>query len=169
MSTTITGKPVDAGAVRVLKRAYSLLVKAGNDSVRAAWRFGQALDSFTDSYTQHQIADAMDLSVSTVARYLRLYRAYQRVEQALEASAQLETYNIDTITELQNMLRPVEHGRPLAGRHWRSRCRNCHSVDITREEVDEDGNPVEDEAAGLLCLRPPSGWAHSRPGAPPTG
>lgn len=141
----ITGKGVDAGTVKVLRLAYRGLVKAGNDSVRAAWRFGQALDSFTDSYTQLQLADAMGLSVSTLARYLRLYRAYQRVELALEASAQLETYNIDTITELQNQLHPVEHGRPLAGRHWRFTCRSCQGHDVGREEIDADGNLVGDE------------------------
>lgn len=146
MTATTAGRAVDAGTVRTLKLAYKGLVKAGNDSVRAAWRFGQTLDSFSDSYTQIQLADAMDLSVSTIARYQRLYRAYQRVEEALEASAQLETYNIDVITELQNMLKPVEHGRPLAGRHWRSVCRTCHGTDIARVEIDADGNEIRDEA-----------------------
>jgi transcriptional regulator with XRE-family HTH domain len=143
---TITGKPVSDTEARILRRAYRGLVKAGNDSVRAAWRFGQALDSFTDNHTQLQLADAMGLSVSTIARYLRLYRVYQRVELALEASAQLETFNIDVITELQNMLHPVEHGRPLAGRHWHSVCRTCYGTDIARVETDADGNEIEDEA-----------------------
>lgn len=145
MTATTAGRPVSDAEARVLQRAYRGLVKAGNNSVRAAWRFGQALDSFTDNHTQLQLADAMGLSVSTIARYLRLYRAYQRVEQALEASAQLETFNIDVIVELQNMLNPVEHGRPLAGRHWRSVCRHCHGVDIARVEIDENGQPVGDE------------------------
>jgi transcriptional regulator with XRE-family HTH domain len=152
MSATITGRPVSDAEARILRRAYRGLVKAGNDSVRAAWRFGQTLDSLTDNHTQLQLADAMGLSVSTIARYLRLYRAYQRVEQALEASAQLETYNIDTITELQNMLHPVEHGRPLAGRHWLSVCRTCHGVDIARVEISEDGQPVEDEDEDELAI-----------------
>ena len=137
-----TGKDVDARTARVLRLAYQGLVKAGNDSVRAAWRFGQALDSFTDAYTQLQLAGALGLSVSTLARYLRLYRAYQRAELALEAAEELETYNIDVITQLQNMLHPVEHGRPLAGRHFRYFCRACRSHDVARVEVDEEGNPV---------------------------
>jgi hypothetical protein len=154
MTATTAGRNVDAGTVRVLRLADRGLVKAGNDSVRAAWRFGQALDSFTDNYTQLQLADAMSLSVSTIARYLRLYRAYQRVEQALEASVQLETFNIDTITELQNMLNPVQHGRPLAGRHWRSVCRNCHSDDIARLEIDAKGHLVEIEDEAETGARP---------------
>ena len=140
MTATTAGRGVDAGTVRALQRAYRGLVKAGNDSVRAAWRFGQCLDSFTDSYMQLQLADAMDLSVSTISRYLRFYRAYQRVEQALEASAQLETYNIDTLVEFQDQLAPVEHGRPLAGRHYRYVCRRCQSRDVGRFEVDGNGN-----------------------------
>jgi transcriptional regulator with XRE-family HTH domain len=117
--------------------AYKSLVKAGNDSVRAAWRFGQTLDSFSDSYRQTELADAMGLSVSTLQRYLRLYRSYQRLELALEASDQLETYNIDTIVELHDQLNPVHH-RPLAGRRFRFSCRACGSHEVKREEITED-------------------------------
>jgi hypothetical protein len=148
----ITGKEVDARTEHVLRLAYRGLVKAGKDSVRAAWRFGQAIDSCTDSYTLLQLAGALGVHPGTVSRYLRLYRAYQRPELALEASEQLETYNIDVITALQHMLHPVEHGRPLAGRHWTSVCRVCHSTDVARVEVDEEGNPVEE--AGVLLGAP---------------
>jgi hypothetical protein len=146
-ATTSPARAVDAGTLKALKLSYAQLVKAGGNSVRAAWRFGQTLDSFSDAYNQRQIADGMDLSVSTIARYLRLYRAYQRPELALEASSQLETYNIDTITELQDQRLPVGHGRPLAGRHWVSTCRTCGSHDVGRDEIlpDEDGNPVTGE------------------------
>ncbi len=125
--------------------AYKSLVKAGNDSVRAAWRFGQTIDSFTDAYKQSDLADAMGLSVSTLHRYRRFYHAYQRPELALEASEQLETYNIDTLWELQTQLHPVEHARPLAGRHFRYRCHHCQSTDVGREEVPEDDAKAEAE------------------------
>jgi hypothetical protein len=138
MTTTTTRRAVDAGTVRALQMAYRGLVKAGNDSVRMAWRFGQTIDSFTDTYTMAQLGDAMELSVGTPNRYARLYRAYQRVELALEASAQLETFNIDLIFQLQNMLRPVEHGRPMAGRRYVYTCRACHSHDVGRQEIDPE-------------------------------
>ena len=146
--TTTTGRAVDAGTLRALRLSYKSLVKSGNDSVRAAWRFGQTLDSFSDSYTQLQIADAMELNVSTIARYLRLFRAYQRPELALAASQELETYNIDTITELQTALGPIEHGRPMAGRRFRYRCQHCKSTEIHREEIPED-ELAEVELAGV--------------------
>jgi hypothetical protein len=137
MTTTTLGREVDAGTLRTLQDSYRCLVKAGGDSVRMAWRFGQCLDSQTDTYTGLQIADAMELSVGTIRRYLRLYRSYQRPELAIQASEQLETYNIDLIIELQDQLGPVEH-RTTAGRRFRYRCGHCHSLDVAREEYDPD-------------------------------
>ena len=138
MTTTTTGRAVDAGTVKALSLSYKSLVKAGNDSVRSAWRFGQTVDSFTDAYTLAQLADAMGLSAGTLYRYARLYRAYQRVELAIAASEQLETFNIDIIWQLQNQLGPIEHGRPMAGRRYRYTCNHCHSTDVARVEIDPD-------------------------------
>ena len=107
MTDVTTSRIVDAKTARALSMAYKSLVKAGNDSVRAAWRFGQTIDSFSDSYKQYELADAMGLSVSTLHRYRRLYLAYQRPELALKASEELESFNIDVIYELQNQLNPV--------------------------------------------------------------
>jgi hypothetical protein len=152
MSTTIaitTGRGVGADAQRALKASYKQLVKAGNDSVRAAWRFGQCLDSFTDAYSLAQLADAVGLSIATVYRYRRLYAAYQRPELALEASEQLETYNIDTLVQLQGGLLPSEHGRPLAGRRFHYRCRHCRSTDVAREEMTEEEAAEADAVAAL--------------------
>jgi hypothetical protein len=143
MRATTSGRAVDAGTASLLAQAYKSLVKAGNDSVRSAWRFGQTIDSFTDDYTMAQLADAMDLSTGTLHRYARLYRAYQRPELALRASEQLETFNIDIIWQLQNQLSPVEHGRPMAGRRYRYTCNHCHSTDVGRIEID----PAEADAA----------------------
>lgn len=146
MTPTTPGRRVDAGTLNALNENYGLLVKAGEDSVRAAWRFGQCVDSFSEAYYMHELADSMDLSVGTLYRYRRLYLAYQRPELALEAARQLETYNIDLIWRLHNDLHPVEHGRSLRGRHWRNVCHNCQSEDVGRIEVDRDGHPlVSDE------------------------
>jgi hypothetical protein len=144
----ITGKSVDASTARLLRRSYANLVKAGHNSVRSAWRFGQTLDSFSDKhtgYTQVQLAEATGLGTGTVYKYRRFYGLYQTPELAVQASEELETYDIGVLIELHGQLHPVEHGRPLAGRHWRYTCRNCYSSDVGREEVDEDGEPVGDE------------------------
>lgn len=143
MSTTTTGRAVDAGTVHALQASYRSLVKAGNDSVRSAWRFGQCIDSFSDTYTKAQLAEAMDLSVGTLHRYHRLFAAYQRPELAVQASEQLETFNIDIIWQLHDQLHPVAHGRPMAGRRYRYRCGACHSTEVVREEL------TPEEAAAL--------------------
>lgn len=142
--TTTTGRAVDAGTVRSLQASYKSLVKAGNDSVRSAWRFGQCIDSFTDAYTKAQLADAMGLSVGTLHRYHRLFAAYQRPELAVQASEQLETFNIDIIWELHDQLHPVSHARPMAGRRYRYRCHSCQSTDVGREELAPDEAELAD-------------------------
>jgi hypothetical protein len=142
--TTTTGRPVAAGMAATLEESYSALVKSGRDSVRAAWRFGQCCDSFTDDFTVKEQAEALDLSSGTIARYLRFYRAFQRPELAVEASTRLETYNIDLITEMAGSLKPVEHGRPLAGRRYRYRCHHCDSIDVAREEIPADELDAEE-------------------------
>jgi hypothetical protein len=145
--TIVRSMEVDEGTAQMLATAYKALVKAGGDSVRAGWRFGQVLDGCSEAFTQRQLADALNLSTGTLGRYLRLYRAYQRPELAVEAAKQLQTFNIDYIVELQNQLKPVEH-RTLAGRHFQYHCTSCGSREVKRQEVDEAGNPVaEDEVA----------------------
>lgn len=142
MTTTSPGRRVDAGTVSTLNLSYQGLVKAGENSVIAAWKFGQCIDSFSHMYTMLQLADAMELSYGCLYRYHRLYLAYQRPELALEVAHQIESFNIDSIWQLRNDRKPVRHGRPLAGRHWRGKCHNCGSHDVGREEVDKDGHPV---------------------------
>jgi hypothetical protein len=143
-----TGRLVDADVQRALRMSYSEVGRANNNSVRAAWRFGQCIDSFLDAYTMGQLADALRLSKGTLGRYHRLYGAYQRPELAVEASEQLQTYNIDLIFQLQNMLTPVEHARPYAGRRYRYRCNHCYSEDVAREEFDPATGATLDPATG---------------------
>ena len=155
MATTTPGRSVDAGTVNALNDSYSHLTKAGEDSVIAGYKFGQCVDSFSHLYTMAQLADSMNLSAGTLYRYTRLYLAYQRVELAVQAARQLETYNIDLIWRLQNDLHPVVHGRSLRGRHWRSKCHHCGSDDVGRIEVDKDGHPlVSDEELAAMVNGP---------------
>lgn len=157
MTTTTDRYAVDSGARQVLALSYAQLVKAGNDSVRAAWRFGQTIDSLSDTYTRQQLADAIGLSAQTIYRYHRFYGAYQRPELALAAADQLETYNIDTLWRLANDLDPlVEHGRPLAGRRYRYRCARCASTEVRREEIEPE--PEDQDQADVA--------AHTRPVSP---
>jgi hypothetical protein len=150
MTTTqhlhLVGREVDQEAGRELRELYGVVVSSNRDSVRASWRFGQRLDSYSDDYTRAELAIAVGLSVSTVQKYLRLYRAYQRPELAQQAAEQLETFNIQLIIDLQDR-RPVAHGRPLGGRRYRYRCAHCSGVEIHREEITD---PAELAALALV-------------------
>jgi hypothetical protein len=144
---TQTGRAIDADAATMLWASYQECRRYGNDSVRAAWRFGQCIDSFTDAYTMGELAEIVGLSTGTLARYRRLYGAYQRPDLAVKASEQLQTFNIDLIYGLQNDLRPVGHARPMAGRRYRYRCTSCQGTEVEREEIDpETGLALELEA-----------------------
>ena len=50
---------------------------------------------YSDQYTRAQLAEALQLSVGTLGRYLRLYRTYQ--PRSLPAARQLRTFNIRLI------------------------------------------------------------------------
>src|ERR1700749_1976990 len=95
-----SGRAVDAGTTTLLRTTYANLIKAGQDSVRAAWLFGQLVASLTDKVVGHsvpELAAAINVSPGTLYRYRRLYLAYQRVELAVQASEQLGTFDISII------------------------------------------------------------------------
>jgi hypothetical protein len=141
---TIPSRRVDVYTLRSLRTSYKSLIKAGEESVRAAWRFGQNIDSHTDNYRLYELAEGMGLSYSTLHRYRRFYFAYQQIDLAIEACRQLETFNIDILYGLRDNRQPVDHGRPVAGRKFRYECRSCHSTAVTRVEIDpETGEPIE--------------------------
>jgi len=121
--------------LRTLREVYNSRVRAGDDSVRAAWRFGQCIDSMSDKYYFKDIAEAMGLHSSTITRYHNLFATYQRPELAVQASHRLETADIGLVVQLQRDMLPVDHGRPLTGRRFRYTCRHCQSHDIAREEI----------------------------------
>ena len=142
MTTTIS-REVDAGTARLLRKSYANLVKAGHNSVRAAWRFGQTLDSLSDrhtGYTQEQLATATGLSTGTLYKYRRFHGLYRTPELAVQASEELETYDIGVLIALHGHASPVDHGRPLAGRHWRSVCRTCHGSSLKHPDNGDNCN-----------------------------
>lgn len=144
MTTTATNRrSTGTGAIPELGLSYAQLVKWGEGSVEASWRFGMTIESLIRAYTKKEMADSLGVTVATITRYHRFYGAFQRPELAVEASELLETYNIDLLWKfaMEGML--PERGRALAGRHFRYRCK-CGSLEVTREEYDPD---ADDEPA----------------------
>lgn len=136
--------PVRAGIAdrdaQKLADAKRALVKAGEESVRAAWKFGKEIDRLLGrGYTREEIAVHVGLKVGSTYRYTRFAGTYQRVELAITASRVLHTYDVGRLTELAGQIVPVER-RGLAGRHWELTCRACGSHEVGRDEIiaDED-------------------------------
>lgn len=145
--TATSHRLVDAGVVAELRLSHGALVKAGDNSVKAAWKFGRKIDLATTRYTIKELARAMNLSPGTLERYARLARLYARPEDAIAVSRQLETANIGLLCQLYDMRGAVVHARPLSGRRWRHTCLNCGAHEVTREEIDpETGELVKREA-----------------------
>jgi len=123
----------------MLRDAYRSVTRASGNSLRAAWRFGQVLDGFSDRYTRAEMAHMLELSPATVYRYHRFYGAFQRPELAMELAEKMETWNLDLLIAEG----PAPVHRPLAGRHFRYRCHGCQSLEVVREEYEPD----DEEAA----------------------
>lgn len=129
---TYASSGVDVG---LLRDAYQQVNRQAGNSVRSAWRFGQAIDSQTDHSTIRDIAYAMGLSYATIHKYHKLYGLFQRPELAMELAEKIESWDVGLlITTAEGGDAPER--RPLAGRHFRYRCNHCHSDDIMREEYD---------------------------------
>ena len=144
--TTTNHRLVDEKTVAELRVSHRALVKAGDDSVRAAWKFGRKIDQYTIRYTVKEMARAMGLSVGTLERYARLARMYQRAEDAIAVSRTLQTYNITLLCQLYDQRDPLGHARPLSGRRWRSTCLHCGGHEVAREEIDpETGEPIGED------------------------
>lgn len=121
----------------LLRGSYSQVSRSSGNSVRAAWRFGQMLDSMSDAYTRADMAIMVGVSVATISKYMKFYASFQRAELALDLAERIESWDVQVLilaTETGDI--PVR--RPLAGRHYRYRCNHCHSDDIAREEYDPD-------------------------------
>jgi transcriptional regulator with XRE-family HTH domain len=146
-----------AGMVADLTDFYRQLVKYSLPGVRAAWRFGQRIDSYTDDWTVKEIAELMGLSSGTISRYLRFYGAFQRPELATDAAVALGTFNIYLLWRWAVYGVEPEQGRAPSGRHYRYTCRHCGGHEVGREEIDEEGelvgDPVELISAAVPAAR----------------
>lgn len=154
LTTTRSRYGLAAADRQLLAMSYGQLVKAGNDSVRAAWRFGQTVDSLTDAYTLLMLAESLGVSYGTVHRYRRFFLVYQTPELALSAAEELETFNIDALWRFAVSGQPEAPHRPLAGRKFRYRCSRCHTTEVAREEYDPDTGATIDPDTGMPVPEP---------------
>lgn len=154
-NSTTTRRPNGTGAIPELGLSYAQLVKWGEGSVEASWRFGMTIESLIRAYTKREMAESLGVTVGTINRYHRFFGAFQRPELAVEASELLETFNIDLLWKFAMDGNMPERGRAMAGRHFRYRCSACHRTDtVQREEYDpETGKTVTDDQSEPAVTR----------------
>lgn len=108
-----------------LHLAYDSLTKASEQSLRAAFDFGQIIDALANTYTFEVMADEIGRHRTTIALYSRLYRKFTRVEHLIAASRELGTFDIARLCSEQALV------------HYKIiyHCANCGSYDVQRQRA----------------------------------
>lgn len=112
-----------------LRISYDALEKHSKASLRAAYDFGQIVDALSHLYTYETMADELNRKKGTPALYARLYRRYNKVEELLAASDELDTFSVSVLA-----------GHAASFRYRLTHeCGVCHSTDIivVRERVEQ--------------------------------
>lgn len=105
-----------------LRMAFDALVKAGDESLRAAYNLGLIIDALTLSYTYEVMAGAVDRKPGTVAKYAALYRRYPTVDDLIATAHKYDTYDVSILKGSAESL----------GSRYGYRCGNCGSWDTHR-------------------------------------
>ena len=109
----------------LLYTAYANLVKAGKDSLSAAYRFGQVVDALYGYYTYAEMGREIERSAATVQIYRKLFQRYPHEGALQEVAQKLGTYDISKLAG-RNPAVPV---------HWAYHCTNCGSSAIVKEKA----------------------------------
>jgi len=102
-----------------LKLAYRGLVKAGLQSIRAAWKFGNTCWDMAEShprnpnYTQRAMGEVVGLSASRIGDYMALRRIYSTEDAVVERAESTGHYDV---TFLIGHSSPSRH-KKTNGRH----------------------------------------------------
>lgn len=111
------------GALDLLSMAYEALVKAGENSLSAAWTFGQQVDALHGAFSYEQMGRALGVTGITVSTYARLYRRYPTEQALLHTAQALGTYDVSKL----NGSKPVTPSR------FHFRCADCGSTAVVKE------------------------------------
>lgn len=103
-----------------LRLAYDTLVKAGDDSLRAAFNFGQVIDALSNTFTLKTMGQEIGRTAVTVGTYARLYRRYPTVETLLKTAQEYGTFDISKLVAGEAVLRAK----------FGYQCNHCGSWDV---------------------------------------
>lgn len=108
-----TGETLD-----MLADSYGALVKAGKESLSAAYRFGSIIAALHPYWTYTAMAEYLGITTSTISKYARLARKFSTESQLLRAAEQMETHDVGILAGL---------GVPSGHWHTEYHCTNCGS------------------------------------------
>jgi hypothetical protein len=110
-----------------LHLAFDALVKAGDESLHAAYDLGQVIDVLVRLYTYKTMADEVDRKPVTIAKYRRLYLRYPTFDSLLMTAHKYDTYDVSILLGSAETL----------GVKFGYRCGNCGSWDTHRKPKSE--------------------------------
>jgi len=113
-------------SLTLLHELFDKLNRAGEDSLRAAFAFGQCVDALSGiGYTYEQMGAEVDRHEGTIQKYATLYRRYARVELLIEAAKRYQTFDIARLTGSDEALQ-AKYGY---------QCATCGSWDTHRKSM----------------------------------
>ncbi len=116
----------------MLVSAFDKLVRAGEDSIIYAYRFGSVVHALHQFYSYAEMGRQVDRSGSTVHTYRKLFLRYGSENLLLQASARLGSYDVKRLSQ---------DGDPGGGYHYGVQCLNCGAIDNVKKirESNETG------------------------------
>jgi hypothetical protein len=107
-----------------LELAHQQLGKAGEASLRAAYKFGEVVEEIhSHGYTYAQIGATIGVTGSMPYPYKRLYNAHRNISDLLKLARQLETYDV---AKLAGIATSTAYKYIFV-------CENCGSKEVHRE------------------------------------
>lgn len=123
-------------SLMMLVSAFDNLVKAGEQSVIMAYRFGAVVNALHGfSYSYAEMGRQVDRSGTTVYGYRKFFLRYHSENEMLQAAVRLGTYDIGRL---------ARDGSEDAGYHYGYQCTNCGALDQVKKvrELNEDAARV---------------------------
>jgi hypothetical protein len=129
-----------------LHDAFDQLQHYGEGSLRAAYTAGQIADALSLYFTYDQMGAEVNRTGQTVAKYAKLYRSYNRVEDLLEASRRYQTFDIGRLTGTDDALRAK----------FGYQCGNCGSWETHRRSKTPEAVRAAETAMAVRFSGSPS-------------
>jgi hypothetical protein len=121
----------------LLHDRHDALVKAGEESLRKAYAFGNVVNALHGMFSYAQLGEELGRSAAMIGTYARLYRKYSTEQLLLATARAAGTFDVN---HLANDGAAVRYAYSFV-------CRNCGSDDVHRERK----SVVPDNIAGIAA------------------